>query len=248
MLVREANSPKGLPILDASPGVVQSSPVPFSRGKRNVFEVDTPESMAKSSGRSLPALFLRDRPPTPLGARLSPIKAQNRIAESPLHRSSMPAARAREQSESESTDTWLSEVSLMSSTSSLGASELLTGSDPFATMYSSWAPPNYEHGKNQEFPSSPITSPQIESPVLRNTALPASDGVGLGIGLLGPFSLLEDKQCPPIHLDNDFTGMVMYPFLEEEHDRTASLTAAEPNYRVTSPPMKKRKMSTDSLD
>jgi hypothetical protein len=137
----------------------------------------------------------------------------------------------------------------MSSTSSLGASELLTSGDPFATIYSSWAPPNYEHGKNQEFSSSPITSPQTESPVLRNTTLPC--GVGLGIGLLGPFSFLGDKQSPTVDLDNDFPGMLVYPLLEEEHDQTASFTAldnVEASYHVTSPPTKKRKMSSDSLD
>jgi hypothetical protein len=138
----------------------------------------------------------------------------------------------------------------MASTSSLGASELLTNGDPFVTMYSSWGPiVNCEHAKPQEFPSSPLSGPEVESPVLRSAALPS--GVGLGIGLLGPFSLPDDTQRPAIDLDGDYIDMLTYPLPEEECGKIASLMAVDhvkANFHATSPPTKKRKMTIDSLD
>ena len=253
MLIREANTPmlKGLPVFGASPGIVQSSPAPTSRvfnGKRSIFEVDTPESIVKSSDPSPRALFLRDQPPTPFRARISSAKARHRIAESPLHRNSSSTGSGH--GRSESVDDWFSEVSLMSSTSNLGTSELLTNGDPFVTMYSSWESiPNRECAKPQEFPSSPLSGPETESPVLRNPTLPS--GVGLGIGLLGPFCLPEDTQGPSSDLDGDFTGVLAYPPLAEECGKITSLIAVDnikANCRATSPPTKKRKMTIDSLD
>lgn len=248
MLIREANSPtmKGLPVFSASPGSVQSSPVPTSRAlkeKRHIFEVDTPESIAKSSDPSHRALFLRDHP-TPLGTRIFSGKARHRIAESPLHRDTTSATRGH--APLESADNWLSEGSLMPSTSSLTTSPLLTSSDPFVTIYSSWGPiVSCEQNKPPEFPSSPLSGPEIESPILRNTALPS--GAGLGIGLLGPFSLPEDTQGPAIDFDGDFTDMLTYPLPEEERDKSSCDTAITSCY-ASSPPTKKRKMTIDSLD
>lgn len=256
MLIREVNSPvmKGLPVLGASPGMAQSPPAPLSRvlkAERNIFEVDTPESVAKSLHTS-PRAFFPDQSLTPLGIRIFSTKTRHQIAESPLHRSSTPAARDR--APSESADNWLSEASLMSSSSSLDTSELLTSGDPFVTMYSSWGPiAHCEHDKPQELPSSPPSGPENDSPVLRNAALPR--GVGLGIGLLGPFSLPKDTQSPVtetvIDVGGDFTDMLTCPLLEEEGDKTTSSTVADnnkANCHATSPPKKKRRMTVDNLD
>jgi len=106
-------------------------------------------------------------------------------------------------------------------------------------MYSTWGP-ICDHPKPQELASPPLVGTEIESPILRSTALPC--GVGLGIGLLGPFSLPENKQRPIIDSDSDSTDMLTYPLPEEECDKTAYFLAVD-NVNVTSPPTKKRKMA-----
>lgn len=253
MLVRDRNSPaaKSSPIIGESPRLEQASPAPSPRifgssiGKRSILDLGTPESLEKFRRPSPRALFSKGRPPV-LGGR-----PQYCIQESPLRRSSRAITRGHKHSNSELSDEWLSEVSLTASTSNLDTSELLTGSDPFAIMYSPWGSlTNNVHQATRERSSSPVASAGAESPVLRNSTL--HTGVGLGIGLLGPFTLPDDARHAG---GSDFNGMLTYASLAEEEDDEAEVAcflavSTKDNIaagtREKTPPLKKRRMAIEN--
>ncbi|KAF5377606.1 hypothetical protein D9615_005315 [Tricholomella constricta] len=244
MLIRDLNSPvsKSSPVVGASPSLVQASPMPsprpFGYPKRVLLDLDTPESLEKLPRPSPRALFSRGGLPIPSG------RARYRIQESPLQRNSKTMVRRHKQSDSAISDEWLSEVSLTASTSNLDSSGLSPGGDPFAIMYSSWGSANNNaHGDDAAHPRSPITGTGAESPVLRNAALPT--GVGLGIGLLGPFILPEDS-IPPAADDIDFDGILS----EEEGDEAEvanflGVSTKEGDACEKTPPLKKRRMTVE---
>lgn len=252
MLIRDTNSPatKSSHVIGESPRMVQASPIPSPRvfgstGKRNMLDLDTPESLEKLPRPSPRALFSRARLP------VSGERARYFIQESPLQHSSRMAPRGHKLSNSELSDDWLSEVSLAPPTSNLDASELLTGGDPFAVIYSPWGNiSNDVHEGAQKCPSSPAPSVGAESPVLRSSALPT--GIGLGIGLLGPFTLPDDISHDMG--DNGFGGMLTYATLAEEEDDEAEVACflavstkdnIAPGTRKEIPPLKKRRMTVE---
>ncbi|GLB36246.1 hypothetical protein LshimejAT787_0305340 [Lyophyllum shimeji] len=250
MLIRNTNSPvaKNSHALGESPSLVRASsvPSPHSFGsanpKRVLLELDTPGSLDKLSRPSPRALFATTGHPIP-GA-----KTRYLIQESPLQRSSKPIVRRHKQTDSEISDAWLSEVSLTSSTASLDTSELLPSGDPFAIIYSPWGCVNRRtQADGPEQPRSPLASTGAESPVLRNAPLPT--GVGLGIGLLGPFTLPEDE-IRRVADDSDFEGILS----EEEGDEAEvasflSVSAKDnvmPDAHEKTPPLKKRRMTIET--
>jgi hypothetical protein len=256
MLIRDLNSPirKGSPIIGESPRMIQASPMPSphrfnsTSNKQSMLDLDTPESMAKLPRPSPRALFARGRIAVPLGDHSPRERSRYRIQESPLHRNSRTMPRTHKHSSSELTDDWLSEVSLTASTSSLDTSELLANTDPFVTMYSSWG--SIERASAQDNASSPATSSEAESPVLRNSTLPS--GAGLGIGLLGPFTLPEDDLNRVVG-DSDFDRILSYPSLTDEEGDEAEVACfleerskhgVREDIPGITPPVKKRKLTT----
>ncbi|KAG5652172.1 hypothetical protein H0H81_006012 [Sphagnurus paluster] len=247
MLIRDLNSPvaKGSPAVGASPSlVVQASPVPsprlfgFTHPKRISLDLGTPESLEKLPRPSPRALFSRG------GLPFSSGKARFRIQESPLQRSSKAVIRRHKKSDSEMGDEWLSGVSmsLTPATSGLDTSALLPSGDPFTIIYSPWGSAN----SAPVHPRSPVANTGAESPVLRSATLPT--GVGLGIGLLGPFTLPEDHP-PRVTSDSDFDGIPS----EEEGDEAevasflddSNKESVSTDGRETTPPLKKRRMTVD---
>ncbi|KAG6842574.1 hypothetical protein C0991_000100 [Blastosporella zonata] len=245
MLVHDLNSPviKGSPAVDASPSLIQSSPMPrfdFTHPKRVSLDHGTPESLEKLSRPSPRALFSKP------GLSLTGGRSRYRILESPLQRSSKTTIRRHKQVDSED---WMSQVSLNTpSTSTLDASGLLPAVDPFAIMWGSVssATPEASPGNTR----SSISNAGAESPVLRNSTLPA--GVGLGIGLLGAFTLPDDDANHVVN-DSDFEGIVS----EEEGDEAevasflgASTKDSGPADACdgTPPPLKRRRMTIEKKE
>lgn len=172
-------------------------------------------------------------------------RTRYRIQESPLQRNSRTIMRGHKQSNS---DEWLSEVSLASVASNLDTSELLAGGDPFAIMYSPWGSISHNEGTRQR-PSSPVAG--AESPVLRNSTLPT--GVGLGIGLLGPFTLPEENSHHAVS-KNDFDGILVYATEEEDDEAEVATFLAvstrdniAAGAREKTPPLKKRRMTVENI-
>lgn len=88
-----------------------------------------------------------------------------------------------------SSEDWFSEEALVSATTSpLGNVGLL--SDPFTAIYEHLKPVNVDGEGAHESAHLSISHTDPESPVLRSGPLPT--GVGLGIGLLKPFTLGDD--------------------------------------------------------
>ncbi|RDB29516.1 hypothetical protein Hypma_015424 [Hypsizygus marmoreus] len=255
MLIRDLNSPlaKGSPVIGESPRMVQASPMPSPRvfgstlSKRGLLDPDTPESLEKLPNPSPRALFGRGRLSVPCE------RMRYHIQESPVQRRSRTISRGHLRSDSELTDEWLSEVTLTTSASGLDTSELLTGGDPFVIMYSPWRSIGNSTPGPSKRRSSPTAGAGAESPVLRNSALPT--GVGLGIGLLGPFILPDDS--PHAGTDSDFDdGMLTYPTTEEEGDEAevASFLAISTKSNIAAgvrektPPLKKRRMTIENRE
>ncbi|KAG6845760.1 hypothetical protein H0H87_003814 [Tephrocybe sp. NHM501043] len=253
MLVHDLNSPiiKGSSAVDASPALLQSSPIPsprppgFTNPKRVSLDLETPESLEKLSRPSPRALFPKS------GVSLSSIgRSRYRIQESPLQRSSKSTLRRPTLADSED---WMSEVSLTSSSvSALDTSGLLPVGDPFTIMCSSWgsvstATPQASPGNGR----SSISNAGAESPVLRNSALPI--GVGLGIGLLGAFTLPDDDTNHVVH-DSDFEGIVS----EEEGDEAEVASFLDTSTKDGgtanacdedgTPPLKRRRMTIENKE
>lgn len=249
MLILNMESPnlKGSPVIGESPRVAQASPMPNS-SKRSILDLDTPESMAKLPRPSPRALFTRGRISMPTGYHSPHKQSRYRIEESPLHRTSRIMSKTHKHSSSGLTDDWLSEVSLTTSTSSLDTSELLANTDPFVTMYPPWGSIENVQTDLQDNASSPTTSPEGESPVLRNSILPS--GVGLGIGLLGPFTLPGDK-LDRAGDDSNFDILLTYPSVTDEGDEAevASFLAEHSKHSIrddvpgATPPSKKRRLT-----
>lgn len=257
MLIRNMESPnlKGSPLIGESPRMAQASPIPSphrfnsTHSKRSILDLDTPESMGKLPRPSPRALFARGRISMPTGYHSPHKQSRYRIEESPLHRTSRTMSKTHKHSSSGLTDDWLSGVSLTTSTSSLDTSELLANTDPFVTMYPPWGSIESVQTDLQANASSPTTSPEAESPVLRNSTLPS--GVGLGIGLLGPFTLPGDN-LNRAGDDSDFDKLLTYPSVtDEEGDEAevASFLAEHGKHSIrddvpgATPPLKKRRLT-----
>lgn len=115
-------------------------------------------------------------------------------------------------------------------------------------MYPPWGSIENVQTDLQDNASSPTTSPEGESPVLRNSILPS--GVGLGIGLLGPFTLPGDK-LDRAGDDSNFDILLTYPSVTDEGDEAevASFLAEHSKHSIrddvpgATPPSKKRRLT-----
>lgn len=248
MLVHDLSSPivKGLSAMDASPSLAQSSPMPsprpfgFTNFKRVPLDHDAPESPGKFSRPSPRVLFSKT------GVSLPPNRNRYQIEASPLQRGSKSTVRRHKQSDSED---WIPEVPLGScSTSNLDPSEILPPGDPFTIMYSSWGPVGST--AVEASPSNPKTSALsvgTESPVLRNAALPV--GVGLGIGLLGAFTLPADDANHVVD-DSDFESIITEEAGDEVEEAGSLAVSINDNVVAgacdKTPPLKKRRMASES--
>ncbi|KAG6877644.1 hypothetical protein C0993_005353 [Termitomyces sp. T159_Od127] len=248
MLVHDLSSPivKGLSTMDASPSLVRSSPMPsprpfgFTNFKRVPLDHDALESPGKFSRPSPRVLFSKT------GVSLPPSRYRYQIEESPLQRGSKSTVRHHKHSDSED---WIPDVSLgSSSTSNLDPSEILPPGDPFTIMCSSWGsvsstPVEASPGN----PKSSVLNAGTESPVLRNTALPV--GVGLGIGLLGAFTLPADDANPVVD-DSDFESIIIEEEANDAEEVRPLAVSIDDNIVADAcdktPPLKKRRMASES--
>ncbi|KAG6889196.1 hypothetical protein C0995_002911 [Termitomyces sp. Mi166 len=245
MLVRDPSSPivKGLSTMDASPSLAQSSPMPsprpfgFTNFKRVSLDLDALESPGKLSRPSPRALFSKT------SISLPNSRTRYQIEESPLQRGSKTTVRRHKHLDSED---WIPEVSLgSSSTSNLDPSEILPPGDPFTIMCSSWGSVNSATVEASPGSSkSSVLNAGAESPVLRNSALPV--GVGLGIGLLGAFTLPDDD-VNHVADDSDFEGIVTEEKGDEAEVAGSALSKEDnvvPDACDKTPPLKKRRMTS----
>ncbi|KAF8642324.1 hypothetical protein AX16_009594 [Volvariella volvacea WC 439] len=224
MLIHSVNSPA--PKLPAeSPRRLAGSPLAgsVSGNTKSVFE--TPESLVKP--RPSPRVLF-SRP------RFKLDKTPFRVEESPLGRATRLIPRHR-RTISEFPDDWPAEPS---SGFTNAGDELLSGTDTFATVYNGWTPvKNGRPGRIGDRIGLGIL-PEGESPILRTGKLPP---VGMGIGLLEPFTLPESEKRvaePDSDLDE--------PSAKEAADKTQALEQESGDRRTKSPPLKKRRTDDES--
>ncbi|PFH54570.1 hypothetical protein AMATHDRAFT_94130, partial [Amanita thiersii Skay4041] len=174
VLIRGFNSPlnKGSPVAGESARAIGLSPFPSPRvvgteQKSGLLDLDSPAKSLKSSPMSL---FCRGR----MSHSNDRIGKFRSIEESPLGQ----GVKRHKRTISELADDWLTD-------GALGTSSILSGNDPFASIWNSVSSGDLENETKG------LACVDAVSPVLRSsTALPS--GVGLGIGLLDPFTLSED--------------------------------------------------------
>jgi hypothetical protein len=219
---------KGSPTGNGIPRVHGASPVasPSVFGKEprsGILDFDSP---AKSSNYSPISILFRGRLPTG-SDRTHKLRI---VEESPLSRSYRDE-RGNKRSISDLTDDWLSEVPINPPTIS-------SGNDPFASI---WSTVNGKEDIDNRSKSFGCTD--AVSPVLRSAgSLPSN--VGLGIGLLDPFTLSDDG-VPPSGSDSDFDGLSLYP--PDQPDTLTSSDKESPSVisREPTPPTKKRRTNID---
>lgn len=240
MLVRDLNSPltKNPLAIGESPRVSVSSaasPRVFpSSSRTGVLDLDTPESLDKLS-RSSPRAFLNKGKFARSGQ-----KARYFIQESPLQHASKTVTKGHRRLNSVFSDDWPTDVSPSSATHI----DSLTTSDPFTIVYSPWRP-NIGSRERHSPPATTIAG--AESPVLRNPA--RSSGVGLGIGLLGPF--IPQGTSHYSAQARTFNDMLTRTTLAEEQDDEAEVASfleisTKDNVDLSTepdiPPLKKRRI------
>lgn len=179
------------------------------------------DSPAKFSKYSPISIFYRGGLP-PSSDRMRKLRT---VEESPLSRSYRDE-RGHKRSISDLTDDWLSEVPVN------------PGNDPFASI---WSTVN---------DTKAFGCTEAVSPVLRSTSsLPSN--VGLGIGLLDPFTLSGDKGVPSSGSDSDFDGLSSYPPVNDDSvDQPDTPTLSDKENlstvsRESTPPTKKRRKNID---
>jgi len=222
---------KGSPTSNGIPRVHGASPVasPSVFGKEprsGILDFDSP---AKSSNYSPISILFRGR--LPIGSdRTHKLRI---VEESPLSRSYRDE-RGNKRSISDLTDDWLSEVPIDPPTIS-------SGNDPFASI---WSTVNGKDDINNR--SKPFGCTDAVSPVLRSAgSLPSN--VGLGIGLLDPFTLSDDG-VPPSGSDSDFDGLSLYPPANDDQPDMLTSSDKESPFvisREPTPPTKKRRTNID---
>lgn len=229
-LVRGMHSPlsKGSPTgNNGTPRVHEASPLAspsvFGTDPRlGILDFDSP---AKSSNYSPISILYRGRLPAGTGRT----HKRRIVEESPLSRSYHRDERGNKRSISDLTDDWLSEAPIDPPTIS-------SGNDPFASI---WSTVNDKEDNG----SKSFGCTDAVSPVLRSVgSLPSH--VGLGIGLLDPFTLSDDGGVPPSGNDSDFDGLSLYPPANDDQpDSLASSDKESPSdiSREPTPPTKKRR-------
>ena len=133
---------------------------------------------------------------------------------------------------SDLTDDWLSEVPIDPPTIS-------SGNDPFASIWST-----VNDKEDMDNGSKSFGCADAVSPVLRSVgSLPSN--VGLGIGLLDPFTLSDDGGVLPSGNDSDFDGLSLYPPANDDQSDTSDKESPSVISREPRPPAKKRRTNIE---
>lgn len=239
MLIRDATSPlvKESLGIGASPLVIQSSPIssPLRSEMSRSSHLQTPSSVLRVPKSAARTLFSRSQFPSPFEFRKVGGKHFSRIEGSPLARNPRTGAGHRK-SISMLSDDWFSESSLLS-TNSLSLDNPIN--DPFVAIYSPWSSIGGGSTASPVRPSKP--SIEAESPVLRSHAQRA--GIGLGIGLLEPFTLPKDANS----IDDLLADEADSDFRKELDEAEVLPPSCKNNVseEVYRPPLKKRRTSLD---
>lgn len=206
-VVRGATSPS-VSILDSSPVSMLNTPAIHHKARYNTVDSDNADRLDSSP------IATRPSPRSLYGPSQSPFPSSTskaHVDESPLSRLMRRKNNNRQKSAlsafSEVGNDWFSDGALPSSSGLVGddsANGLLTpirvvGDDPFARLYHSWVK-EPQSAKGKEGRVAPLTNPCEESPVLRSSQLREgrlgtneSDVIGLGIGLMAPFTFASEE-------------------------------------------------------
>ncbi|KII93551.1 hypothetical protein PLICRDRAFT_171290 [Plicaturopsis crispa FD-325 SS-3] len=250
MLVRGAASPA-----IKFPSTIYASPASMERSSGSVLSPSVPlfrrfegsSSTSNSSPDSLlkTPVLVRDSPRTLFSKGQIPVPITERmgkgsVEESPLSHTSRQNAHTRKVSDlryafnSSKSNSWLQDSPVRTPSKLAGPIRLQGDTeDPFTGMYNLWVD-SREGGeatpaKVKETGSSAGSSDEAESPVLRSSKLPEGDVVGLGIGLMEPFSLGAKGTMDAVMRDDssDYDGELLYPPLDDsdeaEVDRALSV-------------------------
>jgi hypothetical protein len=245
-IVRGGASPsaKDVSLVDSSPISMLNTPAIPHKEKYNVVDSDNVDHLDSSP------IAIRPSPHSMFGVGPSAFPSSSdridiggyhsRVDESPLGRLMRRKNHNKQKSGlstfSDISNDWFPNGSIPASSdlvNSAGVNGLLTPirlgtEDPFTGFYSSWVK-EPQSAKGKEGRIAPLSSPSGESPVLRNSQLhdeqagaSESNLVGLGIGLMPPFTLTngEFQTLKDFSDDND-RGDFDLPFPpspEEEHD------------------------------
>lgn len=237
MLIRDATSPlvKGSLVVGASPLVIQSSPIssPLRSELSRSSNLETPSSVQRVPKSAARTLFSRSHFSSPLDVRKVGGRHFSRIEGSPLARNPRMGT-GHQKSISSLSDDWFSESSLLST----GALCLDNpGNDPFVAIYNPWT--NIGGGSTASPVRAPKSSIEGESPVLRSHT--QSTCIGLGIGLLEPFTLPKDAN----NIDDLLADEADSDFRKELDEAEVLPPSCKNNVseEVYKPPLKKRRTS-----
>jgi len=147
----------------------------------------------------------------------------------------------------------LSDASL-SSAGSIGlATPRLPQDDPFGSLYKPlFEPKANSNGANCRSASLPVSSDEAESPVVRNARLsdvgaPELEAglVGLGIGLMAPFTLATSPRVPDSPAYESADELEVEKSLIYTKQQTSHSTRSEDEDNQDAPPLKKRRRTMD---
>ncbi|KAH7931098.1 hypothetical protein BV22DRAFT_1190830 [Leucogyrophana mollusca] len=275
-LVRGGISPacKGVPAIDSSPASmgppsVLNTPCNVTR-RKIVDDLDAGpvESSSPSIFRPSPRqLFPRGQSPFSMIHRMD---FRKRINESPLTGGLWRRTHARRKSTMNSSSDiqsdWLSDASSsgLSASGVLADPIRLASDDPFGGIYKPFAESNVRHDVVDKDISIPLlSSPEAESPVVRKIRTPghpesatADEGaelIGLGIGLMAPFTLPVDRKTERKALRRKFeaTGDIAGDAEESDEAEVEGVLASEDvasdsdTLSEVAPPLKKRRKTID---
>ncbi|KAF8640420.1 hypothetical protein AX17_000086 [Amanita inopinata Kibby_2008] len=235
VLIRGMNSPltKSSPTTGdiRVPGIspFASPPVFGIQSRSGILDLDSPAKSLKSPL----SVFCKGRSSL-ASDRMNKLRT---IEESPLSYN-YREAKGHKRSISDLNDDWLTG-------GPLDTLAILSGNDPFASIWNS-----VNANVDIDDDSKNIADADVVSPVLRS-ADPLPSGVGLGIGLLDPFTLSEDGVAPS-GPDSDFDGVSLYPPPKEDDATSPCRVLAASSkenqagfQRESTPPTKKRKTAID---
>lgn len=152
---------------------------------------------------------------------------------------------------------WLSDGSLSSASSAgIGSppSQTIPHEDPFGGIYRPLLEPRTaDSGANQKSPSPPASTSEGDSPVVRNARLSDVSApelevglVGLGIGLMAPFTLSTSRMASERSMAEDSDELEVERCLASSLSQTVSTISTCDN-SPKSPPPKKRRKTADKM-
>ncbi|KAL0951057.1 hypothetical protein HGRIS_007796 [Hohenbuehelia grisea] len=227
-------TPRGIlsPISKLHKTPFRSPSLQSGRARMNMLE--TPESLVRLAQSSPSKLFSEKTLRLALHSALRPERMRHQVEESPLAKNSRNRLVLPK-----SLGTPSRNLLTPPSSDALDAKAILSDQDPFIAI---WEPvTRLPHDRR----TPPISSPEVDSPVVRrHTQLSASDAarvplVGLGIGLLAPFKLPDDKSdFDDSHSEFEEYDLVYPTLADDEAEVQETLASSD-----ASPPRKRRKTS-----